>query len=257
MTTLISPKKFSGTGHIFDGVLAAAVIGLAQAQARDRLSLVADVTDSSGGTAGATILEVSDYTPALVSGSVGVAKAECETAIGGVRDGLKEIVAKLNTCAALVPAFATLTDSMGGTAVDGTIAAIDVSATGASASLVSATRLNVIMDVLRLRFQQVGYFVNKLAYAAGVPGLGAFDMGNAAANEYSTTFAVVSTDTGATATGADATAANGSILKTAFDAKQVIWADNLAMLALVVNACVDDAADDIAITVVASETSGN
>lgn len=253
MTTKISANAFSGTGQVFDGTLAAAVRGMAQNIAVKAASGVADFTaDNSGGSAGSTIANVTRFTLSAVGSNNAVAKAEAETAAGGVVDGLMEIVAKAQAVNAVVGAFGTLTDSMGGTAADGTIAAIDVSATGAGSSLASAAGMNTLYDTLRSRTVQAAYYVNALCRATGQTEL-TVSIDNALYTAaWGTTFAAVSTDTGTAVDGSDALEANACVLKTEWDAAQVVFANAIASMAAKLDAMTADANATAVCSVVAS-----
>lgn len=235
--------------------LAAALKGIAQTLAARTAAGVDDLTaDNSGGSAGATIADITDYSHGVQDSTNAVAKAEAETALDGVVDGLMEIVAQADTIRDSIPnVFGALTDSMGGTAADGTIGAIDVSATGVDASMCSSAGMNTVLTALRSRMVQAAIYVNKLCVATGQTPLTIVRTsllpGDAA---YGTTFAAVSTDTGTATDGSAADATNGIVLKTEFDAKQALFADAIASMAAKLDAITADANATVACGVIAA-----
>src|SRR6516225_1060545 len=114
----ISSKTFSGSGKVFDGTLAAALKSLAENQAVIAAAAVTDLVDSGGGTANGTIEAPVTVTSAALGSSDCAQKAALETAFGTVKDAVSEVVRQLNLVRAVVPAFAALTNSTGGTTPD-------------------------------------------------------------------------------------------------------------------------------------------
>jgi len=237
MTVKIAISTFSGVSKVHDGTLADALRGIAQNEALRVASSIADITDNSGGTANGTMAAAADFTPSAASGSNAAAKADLETQFGNVRDGLKEILAQVNVIRAKVPAFDALVDEMGGTAADGTIGAISSALIGVAASRAAAAGSNTVLATLRDRASQLAIYVNKLVVATGgtelVDSLGG-------AKTYSETFAAVSTDTGAVATGADAEA-NAIVTVAEANARLGVLADAIADMAAKLNAITADA----------------
>lgn len=231
----ITSKGFAGGAGLASGDLSAALRGIAQHFAAIEASAIDGVTDNSGGTADGAVVDCPNVTPAAVGSNDCVAKAEAETALGGIRDALKEIVARCNAVQAVVPAFAALTDSMGGTGADGTIGAIDVSATGAGSTLASAAGMNSVYATLRARLRLAANYVNDLCYATDIAPM-TVSMTSPYDGEWGTTFSAVSTDTGTAVDGSDTTAANAAVKKAEWDTVQAIWADNIAELAAKINA---------------------
>jgi hypothetical protein len=252
MTTKVGAKTFSGMGHITDGTLAAAVRENLAAHARRIVASLADITDNSGGTNDAGGLRKPTAFAAFQAGTTdAVAKAEFEAAAGNVRDAIKELVAQVNTIAAKAPAFSTLTDSMGGTAADGTIGAIDVSMTGTSATgatMVATAGANTVVSTLNDRLEQCRYFVNQLRIALGMSQIATEYSRPSAA--FSTTFAAVSTSTG-TATGGTNATTDATISKVAADAALLKLANNVKTLSTALNAMTADANANAALAVVA------
>src|SRR5437660_328446 len=147
MTTRIKSTHFSGSARVFDtgpGGLGAIARQLSQNVARIAATGVSALTDNSGGpSSNGTIPLI----PAVVNAAT---PAALETALGQVRDGLSEIIAQCNTLHAKVPALdGTLTDSTGGGAADGTIAAITQTLSGVSTSYASANGLRTILVAYR------------------------------------------------------------------------------------------------------------
>lgn len=241
---IIKSTSFQGGAGVNDGALADAVRGIAQTFAARAAAAVDDLTaDNSGGTPGAAIAAIPDFTLSVLGTNDAVAKAELETAFDGVVDAVSELIAQANAVRAVIPdAFALLVDNTGGTAADGTIAAIDVSATGAGASLASATGTNTVLSTLRSRVAQIASYVNKLCVATGVAPLTLDLTSHVVADaEWGVVFAAVDIDTGATVSGADTTAANACVLKTEFDTTMPVLANAVASMAAKLDAITADA----------------
>lgn len=237
---LISAKQFAGNAGVSDGPLAQALREVAQTLAIRSASTISDLIDSSGGTGNATIADIPGFTLSAVGSNNAVAKAEAETALIGIGAGLANIREQINLIRAVVPAFAALTDSMGFTpGASKTIAAIDVSATGAGTSLASAVGMNTAYRTLRSRIWQIATFVNKLCVATGTTPL-VISLANFDA-VHTTVLAAVSTNTGTAVTGSSAAEANACVLKTEWDARQLLMANAIADLAAKLNAITADA----------------
>lgn len=248
MTLKIASKTFSGLGKLSDGTLARALGAIAQAEARRLAASLSDLTNNSGGTndtGGIRLPAV--FTPFEAGTGDAVAKAEFETACGGVRDAIKEIVAKAEAIRAKVPAFDAITDSMGGTAADGTIGAIDDSMTGTDAAeaLVSVVGANAVFATLNARMSQATRLVNKLRKACGMAKLAS----ELPTPVQGTTFAAVSTSTGDAVGGTD-DEEDATISKVAADAALDVMSDNIATLATALNAMTADANGTAAVGVV-------
>lgn len=238
----ISKTQFAGNAGVSDGTLALALRGIAQTLAIRTASTVTDLVDNSGGGAGDnTIAHIPAFTPSQVGSNNAVAKAEAETALAGMVNGLANIREQVNAIRATIPeAFTALTDNMGGTpGASKTIAAIDVSATGAGSSLASAAGVNTAYKTIRSRIVQLATYVNKLAEATGVTPLKISVQDHAAA--YGTTLAAVSTNTGTAVTGASAADATACVLKTEWDARNLLVANAIADMAAKLNAITADA----------------
>lgn len=209
--TKITNKTFSGTSKVFDGTLAAVIRELLQNQGRALAATITDLTDSSGGTANGTIeakVTVANY---LLVSTNGAQKAATEAGFVTVKDALTEVVAQLNNVRAVVPAFAALTNSIGGTAADGTVAAVTQSVSGVGTSLASAVGVRTVYDSLLASIHQARYYVNALAVATGktVIATASTDVPSV-----STVFAAIATSTGTAVSGADATNTNAGVSAT-------------------------------------------
>ncbi|QIG76985.1 hypothetical protein EVC30_157 [Rhizobium phage RHph_Y1_11] len=244
----IGLKTFSGSARVFDGTLAAAIQGIAIRSALISASAVADITDSSTGVASGSISVVGSLTPIALSGTNAVQKAALETAYGTVRDAVKELVAQLNLIRAKVPVFDALTDSLGGTAANGTIDAISSALTGVSASMAQAVGANAYLTALSSRVHQAVYYTNELCYACGITPLTPAKTNN---KVYTTTFAALPADTGTAATGADA-GANATVGFADVNAKLVLLKNNIASCAAKLNLITADANANAPITVFAA-----
>lgn len=239
---LIKANQFQGGAGVNDGILANAIRGVAQTLAIRSASTVTDLVDNSGGGAGNNVLaNIPDFTPSAVGSNNAVAKAEAETAAGGVVNGLANIREQINLIRATIPdVFSDLVDNMGGTpGVSKTIAAIDVSATGAGSSLASAAGMNTLFRTLRGRIFQLATHVNKLAVATGLTPL-TIQLADFTA-VHTGTLAAVSTNTGTAVTGASAADATACVLKTEWDARQLLLANAIADMAAKLNAITADA----------------
>lgn len=145
-----------------------ALVALAQFQVLVALDSVTNVTNSVGGSPSGTYAVVAvpaDCVNAAASGTDLADKATTESALGTVRDAIKEVYAKYNTAAAKV-GLPSLTDNLGGTAADGTAGAITVSVTGAATG-VQAAALNTTLGSLNEAMYVAAAAVAKLAHTSG------------------------------------------------------------------------------------------
>jgi hypothetical protein len=250
MTTKIKTDQFTGTGHVFNGTLAAAVRGLAQNIAAKAASGVDDfAADNSGGTATTGLVAVAAFTLAAVGTDDCVAKAEAETTLGGVRNGLSTLLTQVNLVNAKI-GLAALTDSTGGTSGTGTIAAIDDSATGAGSALMAASGGNAAVKALRIAAAQVAYHINEIAEATAQTKL--TDATVKTEKVFGLVVAAVSVATGTAVDGSDALAANAAVKKADWDAKLDIFSDNIASMAAKLDAVTAAANANAVCTVVAN-----
>lgn len=235
MTIRLKPKMFSGAANIHNGTLQNILEALAAGQGKQSAATVADLTDNSGGAAANGVIAAIPL-PVAAAGP-GVTKADAEAALVTVKNALTEIAAKVVAVQAKVPATA-LTNSIGGSAADGTIAAITKNtANGAdtfvrAAGMIGVARI-VIDDVATLARQ-----VNALARATGVTPL-VDNSGGQALYGAAVTVAALSTDTGTASTGADATT-NATVTATTANAFLSAVADAVKELATTLNAITAD-----------------
>ena len=225
MTLKIGSKTFAGSARVFDGTLALALRSALQEIAVDRLAGYVQFTNASGAVLGET-LEPTVLTPSVVSGTNAAQKAEFEAALLAIKDMIKEMIMILNDVKTIVPIFPALTDNLTGTAADFDFELVDVTYTGVSTSMASAVRSQVIIGNLESRIAQLGYFVNLVCDAIGA----AYVTDNLGKTvSFSTVFAYVSVDTGATASGAD-TGANSIVLVSEAQAAITRLRDNMGSL---------------------------
>lgn len=223
------------------GMLADSVRALAQGVAKTAADAVAPFTaDNSGGAASdGTMPAIPAMASTPASGASCPTKATVETALGTVRDAFMEIAAKITAIAAVVPAF-TPTTSIGGTAADGTIAAIGA-LTGATSARVARTGLEAQVAAYRAVLANLTADVNALAVATGEDELGhsldAYIVGDHV-------YAALTTDTGAAAS--DGTA---SVVTAEATAVFTAFADSIAELADKLDTIVDGTA--LPVTVIA------
>lgn len=237
MTILLGKRHFQGVSKVHavgtDG-LTEIVRQMAIHQAQIILAGTADLTDNSGGAAAnGTIEAVVTPTLAVLGSTDATQKAEFEAGALNVVDALKELIARMNTIVAKVPAFAALTDSLVGTAADGTIAVIDATYTGVAASMAKGLDVQTIIAELKSRVSQAAYHVNRVATACGqVPVIDSLGV----TKVFSSTFAVT-TATVSTASGADATSANAIIKVADAGVFMAALAAAIKELATKLNAC--------------------
>lgn len=193
---------------------------LVQQNARGVVSGVADLTDSSGGTAGNVVALSTALANAANSGTNLAQKAATETALGTVKDALLELYAKANEYATKL-GIANVTYSGGGTAADGTVSAVTVAVT-AAATGVQAASMNVNLAAINEAFYNVTVLTNKIAKATGYAPVTVF------VDDLATTIATLAVDGG--------TAADPGVTKAAVDAELVKAANNVATVAAKLNA---------------------
>ncbi len=219
----IKIRKQDGTyiGNKGTGGHTDVIIALAEQSSKGRLERFTALTDSSGGTAGATVQKLATLVGAAASGSSLAGKATTETALDKVKDAITELATQTNLMLARL-GLTTLTDSSGGAAADLTIAALDVSVTGAATGAVVATT-NAIFATIDDAFYELGLKANILAKAVGIAPL-TFSSGFATKNGV---IAAISTSTG--------TAADPGVTKVEMDAALVKMAANVKLLATRLN----------------------
>lgn len=239
MVAKISFSQFVANSKTYakgEGGLSHAICAILQAQARIAASAVTALTDSSGGaTANGTIEAIGSFTKAVVGSTDAAQKAELEASFANITDAFKELIAQANAIHAKVPALdGVLVDSITGTAVDGTIGAIDATMTGVGTSMASAAGANAVLANIKNAVSQLVYHVNKLAVACGVTPIVDLSGGKLS---FGLTFADISEGTGTAASGADTTDANAIVKAT--DAGTVLGkaANAVKEIATVLNSC--------------------
>lgn len=175
MTTVrVGKKTFSGASHVHEGTLAEALRNLAIADARRCVAAavtattLAAMTDNSGGAAAdGTVGAIPNIAAFTEAGTASAQKAGFETALGKVKDGLTELAAALVALKGIVKA-SDITQSIGGAAPDGTIAAYTVSLTAVNTSIASYAGTTTIVENIRNQFHTLVTETNKFAVATGV-----------------------------------------------------------------------------------------
>lgn len=239
MPVRIYANHFSAASQVYrvdQNGLTPALRGLAQNVARIAASAVPALVDNSGGaSADGTLDAIAAFTPAVLGTNDAAQKAALEAGFATSVDALKEIVAQCNQLHAKVPALAgVLVDSLSGTGADGTIGAVTTSYSGVGASMASATGANAVLANIRNRIAQLGYSVDMLCVACGVPPLvdnsGGLD-------STSLVIADVAVTTGTAASGADTSAANAIVKAANATAVMGSVAAAIKELASKLNAC--------------------
>lgn len=174
MTQRIGSKHFSGDANLHNGVLADAIRQMAISDARTKLAAavtatsIAVLTDNSAGAAADGTVGLIPIPAAFTEvGTASAQKAGFETALGTVKNALTELAAKLVAAKAFVPAT-DVTNAVGGTAADGTIAAVGVALTGVNTSIAAYAGSKTVCENIRNYFHTLVYETNKLAVAVGV-----------------------------------------------------------------------------------------
>lgn len=208
------------TGEHLDNVLRSVL----QFQGRQVAQATA-LTDNSTGVAGAVAL-VGPVADEAASGTNLADKATTESALGSVRSALNTLFAKANTAAGKL-GLAAVTYNGGGTNGGNTVAAVSKSVTGAATGAQAAEFNGVVAD-LNTGFYILGSLVNRLCVATGEAGV---DMSAVKGLEYANTVAAIATATG--------TAASPGVTKAAADAALTTFANNVATVAVALNAVID------------------
>jgi hypothetical protein len=200
------------------------VYALVQQAARGVVSGVTNLTDSSAGTAGSTVVAAdASFVDTAVSGSNLATKASAEAALVTVQDALKELATKANEYAGKL-GVDQITYNGGGAAADGTIGAVTVATTGGATGPTNAN-LAPIVTALNTATYNIAILTNKCAKAVGATQLTVFQ------DTAATTVAALSTNTG--------TAATPGVTKVELDASLVTMANNIATIAAKLNAIND------------------
>lgn len=171
----IDSRYFSGGAHLQgagDDALAAIIRDFAIRDAKRTIvtAAVAALTDNSGGAAADGVIAAITFPAATVAiddpGNC-VAKTEYESALATVKDAYMEIAEKVVALEAVLPT-ADLTNNIGGTAADGTIAVIDVTLADAFANLVSRTGALALHDDYQNVVATLAWHINRLRVAVGL-----------------------------------------------------------------------------------------
>lgn len=197
---------------------------LVKAHGRDVVSGVAAMTDSSGGTADTSTwafsLAATNLANAANNSTNLAQKAASEAALGTVKDALAELYTKVNEYATKL-GIDNVTYNGGGTAADGTIAAVTVAVT-AAATGGQATNINTNLAAINTAFYVLAAKANEVARALGLTEL-ALPTGYTIA----TTVASLATDVG--------TAADPGVTKAALDTELAKYRNAVATIAAKVN----------------------
>jgi hypothetical protein len=219
MTIKLNAQAQNTSGVTTDAVL----VALVKQASKVLASGVTALTDSSGGTASVsstlTALSVA-LTNAANSGTSLAQKAATETALGTVNDAIKELYTKANEYATKL-GLDNITYSGGGSATDGTVAAVTVATTAATTG-VQASNVNTIFGEYNVALYKLGVLVNRIATALGVAGVV-----NLSGYTYSDSVAAFTTSTG--------TSADPGVTQLAIDAQLVVARTNIATIATVLN----------------------
>lgn len=181
---------------------------------------ITKITNNSGGS-GTAIAQVADFVNVAASGSNLADKTTTEAAYTTVLDAIRELYTQANLVNTTL-GINTVTYSGGGASVDGTIAAITVSVTGAATG-VQATAMNTTKNALNNAIYQLTGLVNKAATSVGETKL-AMD------------YALDTAATIAAITIAGGTAATPGVTKVAVDASLVTLRSSIFALATKLNA---------------------
>lgn len=197
------------------------VLELVKAHCRQVVAAVVDLTDSSGGTAGA-LAAPAVLTNVANSGTSLAQKAATETALGLVKDALVELFTKANEYATKL-GIDNVVYNGGGAAADGTIAALTVAVTAATTGA-QATETNAQFAAINKATFALSTLVNKIANAVGVAPLD----NKAILDTFAATVPAISGTVG--------TAADPGVAKTAVDAELAKVRTNVATIAAKINA---------------------
>lgn len=178
----------------------AAILALAQTQAKNAGSTIADIVDNGGGAAADGALpDVPLCVTAPAVGNNVPTKAAAEAALGQVRDALQEIGDKIIAIHARVPVFGNApVNAIGGTASDGTIAAITVAPAADNVGpRVAFAGFNATVTACRDRIRELQADLNVLLVACGIAPLTGTALGQSVAATYDHNYALIDTNTGA------------------------------------------------------------
>lgn len=202
------------------------VLQLVRAHARNLVSGITDLTDSSGGTASGTRTIVSASTALVNVANSGTSLASAATASASfvtVQDALFELYTKANAYATKV-GVSSITYNGGGVAVDGTIASIP--ATTAATTGAQAATVNTNLAAFNSAFYNLAVLTNNVLHA--VNGL---ELILPSGFTVASTVPVLATTSGS--------AADPGVTKVALDAEIAKLAANVATIAAALNTCND------------------
>jgi hypothetical protein len=212
------------------GSSTAILLVLATVQAKNAAASLADLTDNTGGSPDGSLTNVVLPATAPAVGANVPTKAAVETILGTIRDGLTEVGAKVVALTGRVPAF-TATNSVGGAAADGTLAAIGVAPTADNVGpRCSKAGFKGIAQAYIDLIREMARDVNVLLVACGQAPLNGTG-GGAHHNPKDHVYAALSTDTGAAAAdsslGMVAAECNGCLAALRDDVSELAHALNL------------------------------
>lgn len=224
MVTKIGIATFAGTSHVFNGTLATVIRALAQGYARNAVidATPDDLTDNSGGTAGAAIEVRSKLDAHVLSGSDSTPKAGLETALGTVLAAVHEIGTKANELAALL-GLDELTLPTGTS--DGTIGAVTVTVAGSNTALAPVAGVNAKLTSISAYISAVAAKVNEVSIATG------FDPVPDASKDGKLTTVFTGLDAGVGTAVTGAAGGNEGVLATSVNAELAKFANNVATMA--------------------------
>lgn len=208
MTTRIKADSFSGASKLHDGTLSAAIRALAIDNAKRTLATaaVAALTDNgTGAAADGTVGSIPIPAAFTEVGTASNPKAGFETALATVKDAITELAAKLVALKAVVPA-SDIVDNSGGTAADGTIAAMTKTVTAVNTAIAAYAGTKTVCEAIRNAFYVLVLETNKFRVAAGLTPI-TNNISGAGITTYSATIAAIAVSTG---TAVDGTALSGT-----------------------------------------------
>lgn len=230
----IKRNHFSGAGKVFDvhsdDGLGMALRGVAQMLARNlvaqRSASLTDLTDNSTGTAGGsgtarTLSVVAVPAPFTEVGTASAPKAAFDTALGKIADAVKELSTRINAYNTFL-GLPALTDNGGGTAADGTIAAMDKTVTAVASLCLDATTGREKIAAVGAALDILSIGAKRITTACGGPTL----TGRCGTGLVSTLTIPVFGTTGASTSGAN----NTTLSKVGVDAALLAAANNVATL---------------------------
>lgn len=238
----IKSKTFSGSSKLFDGTLAAMLMGLAVFQAATIAKGLSDITDNSTGAAGATI--TAPVATAFTSvGTDAAGKTTTDTALGTVKDALTVLQTAAKAVGDAI-GVTTVTVSTGGTiAVAGTVPAVTKSVTavaGSAGTGVGIAGTKTVIAALQKHLSHTLFYVNEIAAACGAAQLPWTQNANVDRPAWDRVFPALTASTGTAATAGEA-AALGTMSKAAMDAQLTAIANDIATLAAKLNEVTDAA----------------